>query len=286
MRDAIVQANGDIVRHSKAFPDTDGMGSTLVMAWVNGQELHLSWVGDSRCYLWRGGKLTQLSKDHSYVQTLVDEGKLTTEQAFFHPESNVITQSLGDSGRDPKPDYLTLPLSDNDVLLLCSDGLNSMLQDNKIGEVITGAGDLLSGAEQLIEEANAAGGSDNITVILAKVVGGALSRAGDERPVTAVKKKNSSKKLVYGLLILAALATASFFGAPALMSKIRQHNGEDPIKKRAAIRHKKERSFRRPTGPPRARAGPRAAMWWTARGKQRRTTRSRRLRRRPVKNPR
>lgn len=247
MREAILKANMNIVRHSQSFKETEGMGSTLVMAWVKGPKLYLAWVGDSRCYIWRKGRLLQLSKDHSYVQSLVDEGKLTSEQAFFHPESNVITQSLGDDERKPEPGDCVFPLNNEDIILLCSDGLNAMLQDGRIEEIITaGNSDLAPGnslssiADRLIEEAKTAGGLDNITVILAKIVSGASSQpdAGvTEGGLQRVKKKKVKRlQLVYGLLVLVVLG-ATFFGGSSLLKGMRQqgaptgHAKPDTLKK-------------------------------------------------------
>lgn len=232
MRDAILQANTDITRHSQAHEETQGMGSTLVMAWVNKVQVHLSWVGDSRCYLWRNNQLEQLSKDHSYVQSLVDEGRLTTEQAFYHPENNVILQSLGEGERKPKPDYSAMTLADKDIILLCSDGLNSMLQDDQIASIITGADNLPACADQLIDAANTAGGSDNITVILAKVISGAPADAlTDKETADEQKKKKKGRRLIYGLATLIVLAAASFFGRPMLINTFHQQRDSTVVKK-------------------------------------------------------
>lgn len=170
---SIITANKNIVAHGKKNPETEGMGTTIVIAWILESKVHVAWVGDSRCYLFRGGRLTQISKDHSYVQTLVDKGSITKEEAFLHPESNIITQSLGDDSRTPKPDYVYYPLATNDILLLCSDGLNSMLRDATIEAIMsTSVSGLSATADALIQAANDEGGHDNITVLLAKVGGG------------------------------------------------------------------------------------------------------------------
>ena len=99
--DAILNANTSIVNHGKKYPETVGMGSTVVTALIRNSNLYVAWIGDSRCYVLRERKLIQVSADHSYVQSLVDQGKITKEQAFIHPESNIITQSLGDGGVSP-----------------------------------------------------------------------------------------------------------------------------------------------------------------------------------------
>lgn len=214
MREAIQKANMNIVRHGQDEKETEGMGSTLVMAWIKGSKLHLAWVGDSRCYIWRKGRLVQLSKDHSYVQSLVDEGRLTTEEAFFHPESNVITQSLGDGVKKPVPDDCVFPLDNGDIVLLCSDGLNGMLQDVKIEEIITAGGGLAAVADRLIEEAKAAGGLDNVTVILAKVVGGAWATGAE--PLEDRRRKKKARRLIYSLVALLVLGATFFAGSGVL----------------------------------------------------------------------
>lgn len=232
MREAIQKANSNIVRHGQDEKETEGMGSTLVMAWIRGSKLHLAWVGDSRCYIWRKGRLLQLSKDHSYVQSLVDEGRLTTEEAFFHPESNVITQSLGDGIKKPVPDDCVFPLDNEDIVLLCSDGLNGMLQDGKIEEIITAGGGLSSVADHLIEEAKAAGGLDNVTVILARVVGGAWATGG-ELPGDRRRKKKA-RGLIYGLVALIVLG-ATFFGGSGVLRgpEVKTKTHMDTVKKSA-----------------------------------------------------
>lgn len=189
LSDAILYAHDEIIAFGKKNPATAGMGSTIIIAWLIENILHIGWVGDSRCYIWRNKSLLQLSKDHSYVQMLVDQGEITAEQAFLHPEGNVITQSLGDADRMPKPDYVAFCLNDNDIVLLCSDGLSGMLQDTEIEKIITGkVGDLPGAADILIDEANEAGGNDNITVAIAKIINGAVPGA-----LPIVPMENSSK---------------------------------------------------------------------------------------------
>ena len=103
---------------------TSGMGTTIVMAWVVKDRAHLCWCGDSRAYLFnKASGLVRLSKDHSYVQELVDEGKLDPDLAFDHPNSNIITRSLGDSRSSVNPDYMSRRIVSGDQILLCSDGL-------------------------------------------------------------------------------------------------------------------------------------------------------------------
>ena len=164
----IMDAHSCIVEHARKNPDSEGMGTTLVIAWIVGQHAYVAWCGDSRCYLSRNGVLRQISKDHSYVQELVEGGKITQEDAFFHPNRNIITQSLGDESRPPSPTCAFTDIKNGDKLLLCSDGLNSMLQDVEIESILeysTGG----TANRELVDAANRAGGHDNITVIVAEI---------------------------------------------------------------------------------------------------------------------
>ena len=175
--ESIEKAHKSIVERAAKDPKTHGMGTTVVAVWLVGTTAHIAWAGDSRCYVFNPSSgLRQLTKDHSYVQTLVDSGAITAEQAFHHPDSNVILQSLGDPKRRPKTDFATYACQPNDCLLLCSDGLNGMLEDYEIERICRENSEkpnVLS--EKLITAANKAGGADNITVVIGKVSGDFLS---------------------------------------------------------------------------------------------------------------
>lgn len=169
--DAIDQANKKIIDYSQKYPLSAGMGTTCIIAAVDGHQIHIAWIGDSRAYLFNPETgLTQLSKDHSLVQELVDLKQLTMEEAFYHPDSNIITQSLGEPDRTLDPGFLTVAYQDQDVLMLCSDGLNCMLQDREIGEIISTSYTLsaLEIASRLIAVANEEGGQDNTTIAVYK----------------------------------------------------------------------------------------------------------------------
>lgn len=164
--------NDAIAEHARLYPETEGMGTTLVIAWIRDEAVHIAWVGDSRAYLFRPTQgLRRLSKDHSLVQQWVDENKLTDEQAFYHPQSNIVTQSLGDPGRDPAPDYSSELLEPGDLVMLCSDGLCSMIQDVDIEKHIreNRGANLAELTSILSDAANAAGGYDNISITLADI---------------------------------------------------------------------------------------------------------------------
>lgn len=209
LRNAILQAHRAIVQRAKKDKSLSDMGTTLVIGWILEGRLFIAWAGDSRCYYYRESTgLRQLSKDHSYVQTLVDEGKITAEQAFYHPQSNIVLQSLGDAEKAPEPDTAILNLAKGDILLLCSDGLNGMLTDEQIAHILRTDGDNPPQCvDNLIGEANAAGGVDNVTVILSKVLEGREPSAEDERQQpsdgVAAGDRKGRKRQRQGFLLLA-----------------------------------------------------------------------------------
>lgn len=148
-----------------------GMGTTLVMVWLLGEKAYVCWCGDSRCYVLNKKKgLVQLSKDHSYVQELVDNGELEPEMMHEHPLSNVITRCLGDVEKEAEPDTLVYRPHDGDVFMLCSDGLCGLVSDAEITEIMNAQlDDLTQCKNDLISAALAAGGYDNVTVAMAAI---------------------------------------------------------------------------------------------------------------------
>jgi protein phosphatase len=162
------EANARIYELSISEHERAGMGTTLTAAYLDDGQLAIAHVGDSRAYLLRDGSLVRLTKDHSLVQALVDTEQLTEEQAAEHPQRSIITRALG-----PEPtveiDTQTYPVKDGDILLLCSDGLTSMVSEERVTEIVAGADTLAAAAQELIDEANEAGGRDNITVILVRL---------------------------------------------------------------------------------------------------------------------
>ena len=149
--------------------DKRGMGTTCTLAAIRSDQLFLAHIGDSRAYLFREGNLHQVSKDHSWVEDAVDQGVITREQARIHPNRNVITRAIG-LEQQPKIDTYVMPLVEGDLLLLCSDGLNSMIPDDDIHRILTGSSqdDV---CQALIDAANDQGGHDNTTVVIAAIGG-------------------------------------------------------------------------------------------------------------------
>ncbi len=172
LQKTIEKADSNIKAKVQEDESTSGMGTTIVIGWALKDRIHISWCGDSRAYLFNPASgITRLSKDHSYVQQLVDEGKLDAELAFDHPNSNIITRSLGDTSAKVCPDYVSRKLSAGDMIMLCSDGLCGLCRDEEILEVLNLQ---TEGIEQcknnLISAALQAGGHDNVTVILFQIV--------------------------------------------------------------------------------------------------------------------
>jgi PPM family protein phosphatase len=159
------EANTRINELSRADDQRAGMGTTLTAAYVGEDELAVAHVGDSRLYRLRDGRFERLTDDHSLVEELVRQGRLTPREADEHPQRSIITRALGPEA-GVEPDSRTWPAREGDVYLLCSDGLTSMVHEERVAEVVRTAADLPAAGRRLIDEANRAGGRDNITVIL------------------------------------------------------------------------------------------------------------------------
>ncbi|MGN6258838.1 MAG: Stp1/IreP family PP2C-type Ser/Thr phosphatase [Solirubrobacterales bacterium] len=166
LEETITGANRTIHELARKDPSLAGMGTTITAAIVDldAEEVAIGHVGDSRAYRLRGGRFEQLTRDHSLVEEMRRKGQLTDAQAEDHPQRSIITRALG-----PEPevqvDLQTVPAQAGDVFLICSDGLTTMLDDEKIARILNRATSLQSGVRALIDEANRAGGRDNITVV-------------------------------------------------------------------------------------------------------------------------
>jgi protein phosphatase len=166
LRETIEEANRRIHELARADPSKAGMGTTITAAIVDAQqeELSIGHVGDSRAYRLRRGKLERLTRDHSLVEEMRRKGQITDEQAEDHPQRSIITRALG-----PEPevevDLQTVPAAPGDVFLLCSDGLTTMVGEDRIAAVIASTTSMREVVRALVDEANAAGGRDNITAL-------------------------------------------------------------------------------------------------------------------------
>lgn len=155
-------ANAEIYRRSRREPELEGMGTTVVLIFLVPGQAHILHVGDSRAYLYREGRLTQITNDHSMVQQLVDCGEISPEDARLHPQKNIITRAVGVDGF-LTCDCDTLTTREDDIFLLCTDGLTNMVPDETIASLITRH----KRSDKLVRAALEAGGNDNVTVVLA-----------------------------------------------------------------------------------------------------------------------
>jgi PPM family protein phosphatase len=161
-------ANKQILEHSEKNPEDRGMGCTGDLLVFSGNQYTVGHVGDSRVYLFRHGKLQQLTRDHSLVQEWVDQGMITAEDARHHPRKNIILQVIG-SQAALSPDILRGEAHDHDIFLLCSDGLTDMVEDDAIQEMLASLESPQAKVDNLINAALAAGGKDNVTAVLCEL---------------------------------------------------------------------------------------------------------------------
>ena len=251
LRSVAVAANRRINDLAAEDESRSGMGTTFTAALIDGDDVSLAHVGDSRAYLLRDGDLRMLTADHSLVEELLRQGKLTPEQAEDHPQRSIITRALGPES-EVEVDTMTYRARPGDVYLLCSDGLTTMVKDDEIASILSRSASLEDAAQQLVEEANMAGGRDNITVVLFRVGKGAAAPVDEtatlvgptaadaglsgeaveeaararaaERPRTArakaaaepPKRRSGMRragKVLIALLVLAGIVTAAVLGA-------------------------------------------------------------------------
>jgi len=167
--EAIHLSNQAIIDSIVTNPDSDGLGTTVVIAWVAGDTAYIAWCGDSRCYCFNPNKgLKQLTKDHSYVQELIDKGEIFESQAFNHPDGNIITRYLGDA--DSEPEVVAHKIENGDCLLVCTDGLCGYCRDSAIEKVMYDSfQNICQCRDNLLKLALNAGGQDNVTIVLCSI---------------------------------------------------------------------------------------------------------------------
>lgn len=183
MRAAIRAANDAVFERALSEHHQQGMGTTATVLVLLGGRYLIGQVGDSRAYLLRDGQFLQLTKDHSYVQELVDAGLLTPDQARGHPSGSIITRCVGGSG-EVVPDIYLGSLEQGDIILLASDGLTGMLEDEELIRILSSDGEPQRWVDRMITEANRRGGRDNITAIVVRTE--SLEGATGEQPLRAV----------------------------------------------------------------------------------------------------
>ena len=162
------RANDIILFKAAADPAKAGMGTTAVAAIVKDEEVIIGNLGDSRAYIISEGKMTQITEDHSFVEELLKAGKIDKEEAKTHPRRNEITKAIGVESY-VEPDIFKPDIKKGDILLLCTDGLDKMVEDSVILDIVSSNAELSEICQKLIDEANAAGGLDNITVLAVEI---------------------------------------------------------------------------------------------------------------------
>lgn len=198
---AIEEANRAVIQAAREGRGRQGMGTTMTAAMVEGERLVIAQVGDSRAYLLHQGKLQQLTRDHSLMADMIEAGQLTPEEARTHPQRSVITRALG-SDAHLHPDIYEINVETGDRLLICSDGLSGMIFDDQIENTLRRVQDPQRCASQLVNEAIAAGGHDNVTVIVADVTGYA-----------EVRRKKLARKTKLSIALVLVLFAAIIAGA-------------------------------------------------------------------------
>ena len=196
---AVEAANLNVLQAPSQGIGREGMGTTLTAAMIEGERLLIAQVGDSRAYLLHQGELQQLTRDHSLMMDLIDAGQITPEEARVHPNRSVITRAIG-SDPHMKPDIYELNISAGDRLLLCSDGLSTMLEDDEIQTIMRHTPSPQQCASDLVDAALQAGGYDNVTVVVVDIEGFKHNKV--------VKERRKSHALVIGIVIAFVLAFA------------------------------------------------------------------------------
>lgn len=192
---AVESANAAVIHGAATGKGKPGMGSTCTCAIIDGNRMAIAHVGDSRLYLLHAGTLVRLTHDHSYVEELVDAGEITADEARVHPSRSVITRALG-SDPNMYADHFTLNISAGDRVIICSDGLSGMVEDSEIEGIAVSTATPQQAADALVSEALAAGGHDNVTVVVVDVV---------DDGEAEVHRKKRRRRVFY--LLIALLAT-------------------------------------------------------------------------------
>ncbi|MGH3499089.1 MAG: PP2C family protein-serine/threonine phosphatase [Nocardioidaceae bacterium] len=174
---AMHRANDRLTEVIETRPETEGMGTTMIAMLFNGEQVAMGHIGDSRAYLLRDGELAQLTQDHTFVQSLVDEGRITEEEARFHPHRNLVLRVL-QGQHDIEPDLTTFEVQPADRLLICSDGLSGFVDADEIAELL-GRGSIDDACANLVRVALTSGSTDNVTVVIGEIVDGSATTGTD-----------------------------------------------------------------------------------------------------------
>ena len=165
MEEAIKIANISLIQKSRESIERDGMGTTFVVATIYGNSIYIANIGDSRLYLVNQDTIQQITRDHSLVEEMINMGELDRKNARTHSKKNIITRAIG-ADSEVVPDFFEVEYQKGDIVLMCSDGLSNMIDDDDMKEIINGEGSLQDKVMKLIDTANENGGRDNISVVL------------------------------------------------------------------------------------------------------------------------
>ena len=216
LADQVREANRAVHERSVADTKVSGMGTTLTAVMIEDGNARFAHVGDSRAYLLRAGDLRQVTSDHTLVARMVKAGEISPEEAAVHPHRNVITRSLG---TEPTVvvDEDTVPLLDEDRLLMCSDGLTSMVQEDQIQAILEAEPDPQRAADRLVKAANRAGGIDNITVLVLDP----HAEDGDPPPgeLPKISRRPSTTRLIAGTLVTVVVVVGALFAVRAYIDR-------------------------------------------------------------------
>ena len=221
---AVEAANQAIIGAWSQGVGKEGMGCTATAVQIFGDKMAVAHVGDSRCYLLRAGQIVRITHDHSYVEELVDAGEITADEARVHPARSIITRALG-SDPEMYADHFTLDVEKGDRIILCSDGLSSMIADEAIEDVALSCPTPQNCADALVQAALDAGGFDNVTVVVVDVA----------RDAVAERHARQMMRGAFGVLLgMVALLIAAFIGFSLFVGKswfVGSENGEVAIYK-------------------------------------------------------
>lgn len=165
----VENVNFTVLDLSQRNEENKGMATTLVAAYAAKHALYILNVGDSRAYICRGGKLTQITEDHTYVNTLVKKGLITEEEAKTHENRHMITKAVGAENK-VEPDFFKVATKVGDIVLICTDGLYGEIEETEMTRIISGRGSMQEACDRLVDRANENGGHDNITVVCIKIM--------------------------------------------------------------------------------------------------------------------